>query len=763
MTSSHSILGHPVKRVEDPRFITGRGAYTDDIRVEGALHAAFVRAPLAHALVRAVDPASALAIEGVVAVYTAATLGVEPYGRPAALARTPLAADRVRYVMEPVALVLAETRGAAVDGATAVLVDYDPLPVVVDPRTAMADGAPLLFPDSGSNVCHSIEVGWDPDPLADAEVRITAEVVNQRLAPVPMETSAIIAVPEADGGLRVWLSTQHAHGARNELARVLKIEPSRLRVTAPDVGGGFGAKIYVYPEYIAVARAALLSGRPVRWTETRSENLTGMCHGRAQWQRLEIGATRDGRITGMRWNVVQDAGAYYGEPSLPALTHMMASGVYQVPKVAFRSASVFTNTTPIHAYRGAGRPEAAALIERTMDLLAARLGMDPVAIRRLNFIPKFEKTHETAVGTPYDVGDYAAALDRVLEISGYQALREEQRRRRESGDRKQLGIGLAVYVEITGGSPDSDYANLEPQADGTIALKVGTSSHGQGHETAYRQLVAAVLDVPFTQISYLQGDTATVARGNGTYGSRSLQIGGTAVKLAADAVRERSSRLAAHLLEADPADIVFEAGRIQVAGVPERGFTWAELVAAASTRELPEDLPRGLGAEVDFKIAGATFPFGAHVAVVEVDTETGDARLRDYFAVDDSGRLLNPLLADGQVHGGIAQGVAQALFETVIFDADGNPLTSSLLDYGIPSANELVEFVNDHTVTETFLNPLGAKGIGESGTIGSTPAVQNAVMDALRPLGVDHIDMPLSPLRVWTALRSASPEPAGRP
>jgi len=758
-----SILGHPVRRVEDPDLVTGTSRYVDDIPVDGALYAVFVRSTLAHGRVAAIDAARAREMPGVAGVLSAADVDLAPIGSGAtseAFARPILASEVVRFVGEPLAVVLAETREQAADAAEAVLIDYEPLPTVIDPERAMEAGAPLLFPEHGSNASLESEFG-DSDPLAGAEVVARGRFVNQRLAPVPMETNAALAVPNAESGeLTMWVSCQAPHYLRSGLAEPLGLKESQLRIIAPAVGGGFGAKIEVSPEHILVGALALHLGRPVRWMETRSESMTAMVHGRAQIQHVEIGAKKDGTITGVKVRLIGDGGAYPGQGAyLPGLTQLMLSGVYRIPAVAASLAFVATNATPVNAYRGAGRPEAAALIERAVDLLAGELGMDPVEVRRKNLIPKDAFPYTTATGAHYDVGDYERALDEALRLADYEGLRREQGERRRRGDLHQLGIGISCYVEITALALGNEFGAVEVHPDGRLTVLTGTSPHGQGHATAFAQIVAEMLKVPFDAVTVVHSDTALVPRGEGTMGSRSAQVGGSAVLRATEGVLERARRLAAHLLEAGVDDVVlFDDGRIGIAGAPDRALSWSELAEAASDpSRVPEGMEPGLAAKGDFsQSADGTFPFGAHVAVVEVDTQTGRTRLIRHVAVDDCGRILNPLLVEGQVHGGLAQGIAQALYEEVLYDEDGNPLTSSLMNYEIPSAAEFPLFETAHTETPTPLNPLGAKGIGESATIGSTPAVQNAVIDAVSHLGVRHIDMPLTPERVWRAIREAA-------
>jgi aerobic carbon-monoxide dehydrogenase large subunit len=755
-----SILGHAVRRREDPRLVTGTGRYVDDIRRDDCLHAAFVRSNLAHAEIAGIDTKDAAGAPGVVAVLTAADLHLAPLIAfemvAPAFARPPLASGRVRFVGEPIAIVVAESSEAAVDAAQRVIVELQPLVPVIDPKASRHGSGGLLFADAESNVAGHFGPRADGDVLKGAEVTVRARFVNQRLAPVPMETEAVLAVPE-DGRLTVWATNQTPFGLRAAVASALGIGDGDVRVVVPDMGGGFGAKAGARPEVVVVAAAAYRLGRAVKWIETRSENLIAMTHGRGQVQEIELGSTRDGRLIGLRARVVADLGAYPGIAMiLPMLTGQMSSGVYEIPAIDYEAHCVVTNTTPLGAYRGAGRPEAAAMIERAIDMLAVELGMDPAELRRRNLIPPDRFPHTTQGGATYDSGEYERALERLLELSDYSGLRKEQARRRASGNPKQLGIGLSVYVEVTAEGIGPEWGGVQVDPDGTIVVRSGTTSFGQGHETTLAQIAAEQLGVPIEAVRIVQSDTDAVERGLGTVGSRSMQHGGSAVLEAARSVRDKARDLAAHLLEAAPQDVIFVAGTVGVAGVPQRALTWAELaVAAADPARLPEGMDPGLKAESDFAGSGS-YPFGAHCAVAEVDVETGDARLVRFFAVDDCGRIINPLLAEGQIHGGIAQGTGQALYEEVVFDEEGNPLTGSLLDYAIPTIGEIPDVVTAVTETPSPNNPLGAKGVGESGTIGSTPAVQNAVVDALSHLGVRHIDMPLTPERVWTAIRAAN-------
>ncbi|MGH9049213.1 MAG: xanthine dehydrogenase family protein molybdopterin-binding subunit [Acidimicrobiia bacterium] len=761
MPMSGSILGNAVRRTEDPRILSGEARYFDDLEITGLLHLVFVRSTIAHARIESVDTSEAATMPGVVAVYAAGDLGLAPVQAfamvPPALARPPLASERVRFVGDIVAVAAAETRAQAVDAAELVIVDYDPLPAAADAEAALEDGAPVLFPDHGSNVAVELDFGDNANVFDGADVVVEGHFVNQRLAAVPMEPNGIVVEPDGEG-LRIHAPTQNPHGLRDPLAQALGLAPEHVRVIAPAVGGGFGAKASTYVEFVIACAVARALGRPVKWTETRSENMIAMNHGRAQLQHVELGLKRDGTFVGLRVRVVADSGAYPGTGAfLPFLTRSMAQGVYRIPEIQFNSVSVATTTTPVGAYRGAGRPEATALLERITDMAADELDIDPVELRRRNLLAPDEFPVTTATGSTYDVGDYARALDEAVRVAGYEELRRDQAARRERGDVVQLGIGVGCYVEVTAFGQFQEYAAIEVREDGKVVATVGTSAHGQGHETTFAMIVAELLGVPLEDVQIVQSDTGLVPRGMGTSGSRSMQAGGSAVYRASEQVLDKAKRLAAHLLEANVDDIVVHDGAaLGVAGVPASALAWGELaLAATDPAKLPEGMDPGLASALDFDQGAASFPFGAHIAVVEVDTETGRVELVRHVAVDDCGRILNPLLVAGQVHGGVAQGVAQALYEGVVYDDDGNPLTANLMDYAMPSAAELPSFEASNTETPTPLNPLGAKGIGESGTIGSTPAVQNAVVDALSVFGIRHVDMPMTAERVWRAIQDA--------
>jgi len=754
-----SILGTRVQRVEDPEFLTTGAVYTEDLRDErlaGALRLTVVRCPIAHARIASIDTSAAAAAPGCVAVFTAADLDDVPEQRPplpvypAEMAQPLLARDVVRYVGQPVAAVLTDDRYLGEDVAELVEVDYDPLPPVVDPREALT-GETALFPDVGSNVAYRGGELAEADPFAACEVVVRQQVHNQRVAVAPLEVRAAAAVWGDDGRVTAWVPNQGAQGTQAALARMLGVAQHQVRVITPAVGGAFGAKFGADPEHALVCALARRLQRPVTWVETRSENMVAMTHGRAQLQTLTIGGDRDGRVRAYRVEILQDSGAYprFGA-LLPSLTLLMAPGVYDIEHVDGSFVSVVTTTTPVGAYRGAGRPEATAAIERAMDLFAAELGIDPAEVRRRNLLPAFTEPYRSKGGALYDSGDYPAALERVLEAAGYDGLRAEQRRRREQGAPKQLGIGLSVYVEITGGGdesgPPKENATVEVHPDGSATILTGTSPHGQGHATVWAMLASDELGIPVERITVKWGDTDLVPEGGGTGGSRSLQQGGAAVRQASQELVELAKQFASEELEVAAEDLVVDhAGAgLAVRGVPGSGTSFADLAARHELR-----------VRTVFSAPGATYPFGAHVAVVEVDVETGKAELLRLVALDDAGTVINPLLAEGQRHGGLAQGAAQALLEEVLYDDGGNPITSNLASYPIVSATELPSFELVTTETPTSYNPLGAKGIGEAGTIGSTPAVQNAVVDALAHLGVRHIDMPTTPMRVWSAITAA--------
>lgn len=760
-----SILGTEVRRVEDPDLLRGRGDYVGDVDLSDVdvLHAVFVRSPMAHAEVLGVDGSAASAASGVVGVFTAAEMGDDPVPPFAQIndrvPRTALAVDRVRFVGDAVALVVATGRVAAVDAAELVDVDYRELDAVVDMEAALAPQAPLQMPELGTNVALAVkdpdagDPSSAPDVLDDASRVVRLRMENNRMASSPIEGHGILVRPRVEGeevtGLDVTLGTQHPHLAQQLLCRWTGLDASTVRVRAPHVGGAFGGKAGITPEHAAVVRAAVQLRQPVRWVETRSESMLSMSS-RGQVQYVELGLDDEARITGMRCRMVGDCGAYagFGGSFASGSTRTMSEGSYVVPRLRYDAVSVMTNTAPTGAFRGAGRPEAAAMLERIVDHAARECGVAPEQFRRRNFVPPEGFPHETKFGARYDTGDYARALDAALEAVGAEEVRAEQARRRESGSPWQLGLGLASYVEITGFG-GSEYAGIRVAEDGSLTVMAGTSAHGQGHATAFSMLVADELGLPLERIRYLQSDTAQVRTGGGTGGARSLQLGGSAVLEAAVELREQATRWAADLLEVAEADVELVDGRFGVRGVPDTGVDWDEVAARA------HEAGEGLSVDHDFRQDGSTFPFGTHASVVEVDVETGAVRLLRHVAVDDCGTVVNPLLVRGQQHGGCAQGISQALWEEFCYDEAGNPVTASLADYTLPTAADLVPLEARLTETPTDRNPLGAKGIGEAATVGSTPAVQNAVIDAVAHLGVRHIDIPCTPERVLRAVQEA--------
>lgn len=754
-----TLSGTPVPRVEDHALLTRGGTYTYDLsddRLKGGLHAWFVRSGVAHAQLRAVHTEAAASAPGVHRVFTGSDLddiGTRLLRSPdfnAAMTGPLLATDRIRYVGEPVALVLAESRCAAEDAAGLVVVDCEPLTAVTDVCRAASDET-LLFDDAGTN---TVVVIGDPDAadphlFDNCPVVIEQVITNQRLAPVPLETRAAAAVWGEDGRLTIWFPHQGAQPARQALAELLAIPVERIRVITPDVGGAFGAKYGAEPEHALVAWAARQVGRPVRWFEARSENLVAMVHGRAQQQRVTLGGLRDGTVRAYRLELLQDAGAYpYTGALLPSFAVAMASGTYAFERVDAWARSVVTNTTPVGAYRGAGRPEATAAIERGLDVLAAELEMDPAEVRRRNLIPAFVEPREVATGAVYDSGDYGTALDKVLAAADYDRLRAEQRQRRQAGDVRALGIGMACYVELTGGAGEayarSERASVEMHGDGSVTVLTGVSPHGQGHETSWAMLTADVLGVPMAAVTVRWGDTDLVPEGGGTGGSRSLQLGGSAVRAACEQLLRDAEERAAALVDRGAVRFDRDLCAFVRADSPGAGI---ELI------RLAKDSP--LRAEAMFTAAAPTFPFGAHLAVVEVDTETGQIDLRRMVAVDEAGTVLNPLIVEGQLHGGIAQGIGQALVEEITYDVAGLPHQRNLATYPTLRAADLPDFELVSMQTPSPLNPLGVKGVAEAGTVGATPAVHNAVVDALAHFGVWHLDMPASPQRIWRALAQA--------
>jgi aerobic carbon-monoxide dehydrogenase large subunit len=765
-------IGAHVLRSEDDALLRGAGRYVDDLAV-GQLRAVFVRSTVAHARLARVDVTDALAMPGVVAVFTAADLPLATMRAhrmlPDAFDREPLADGTVRFVGEPIAIVVAESRATAVDAADVVTVEYEPLGSVVDPADSLAAGAPVMFPEIGNNIVFERTAGTADEVLAGADLVVRGRFVNQRVATAPMEPDGALAVPDPQtGGLTLYASTQRVHLVRDEVAHVLGLDPQLVRVIAPQVGGGFGGKFEAAPEAVVLAAASLRLQRPIGWTQTRSENLLSMPHGRGQIQEVALAVRADGTLLGLWAELLGDAGAYAVTGSLiPNATLMMLPGTYRMERAGGSGRSVFTNTTPMGAYRGAGRPEACAIVERLVDMAAVELGVDPVDLRRRNLVGRDAFPYRSATGMTYDSGDYAACLDGLTELIGYDALRREQAERRVAGSNRLLGIGVAMWIDCTPMNRPGEYAAVRVLPGDGDALKVtvsdGAGDQGQAHRTTWAMILSDVLAVPVGAVELLAADTFVVPQGEGTGSARSLQLAGNAVAQAGRDILDQARAVAAHLLEAAPADIDATAeGRLGVVGSPARSVSWADVARAASDpASLPPDVAaalgaHGLSAEIDFVQGGPTFPAGAHAAVVEVDVETGQVRLVQFGAVDDCGRVINPVSVAGQQQGGIVQGIGQALFEEIVYDGDGNPRTTSFADYLVASAAELPNIDVRSVEVVSPVNPLGAKGIGQAGAIGSTPAVQNAVVDALAHLGVRHIDLPLGPERVWRAIGEAA-------
>jgi len=786
------LFGASIKRREDPRLVTGRATYTDDLRFPGLTYAQIVRSPHAHARIRRVDVEAARRHPGVIAAFTGRDLqgSINPIPTawliPNSELKTPphpaLATEMVRYAGDGVAVVVAEDPYAARDAAALVRVEYEPLPAVVDQQRAMAPGAPQVHADVPNNLAFKWVIGNSEATAAafkEAErdgVVVAQRFVNQRLIPNAIEPRGVVAsFNSGSGDLTVWYTTQNPHIARFLMSVVTGIPEHKVRIVAPEVGGGFGSKIPFYADEAVIAFCARATGRPVKWTEDRRENYQATIHGRDHITDLEVAARRDGTITAIRGKTWANLGAYLSTaaPGVPTILHgLMLTGCYTIPNIDYVVYGVLTNTTPVDAYRGAGRPEATYLIERIVDLVAARLNRDPVDIRRQNFIPSGRFPYTTVEGLAYDSGDYGPALDRALEMVGYPRLREEQKRGPRNG--KHLGIGLSTYVEICGLGPsavagavgfqgglwESAIVRLHPTAKATVFT--GASPHGQGEETTFAQIVATELGLPIDDIEVVHGDTAAVPMGWGTYGSRTTVVGGAAVALAARRVREKAAKIAAHLLEAAEQDIVFDQGRFAVRGSPGRVKTIQEVTLQAYLAwNLPPGVEPALEASAFFDPSNFTFPFGTHIAVVEVDAGTGEVELKRYVAVDDCGRVINPLIVDGQVHGGVVQGIAQALCEGAAYSPDGQLLTGSMADYAVPRAHMFPPFETARTETPSPHNPLGVKGVGETGTIASTAAIVNAVVDALRPYGITHLDMPLTPERIWNAIHGKPREVKG--
>ncbi len=775
-------VGKARLRKEDARLITGQTRWTDNLRLTGMLHMAVVRSPMAHARIRAVDCSRATSMPGVAVVLTGQDLAAEQGSLPCAWPITEdmksppapaLAVDEVNFAGEAVALVIADSAYHAADAVAAVDVDYDELPVVLDLREALQDND-LVHPDLGTNRCatwiyDSAEAGTGTDvedEIAGAEVVLERTFRQQRLIPAFMEPRSVVVDPGADM-FTVWSATQIPHILRWMLAAVSGIAEHRIRVIAPDVGGGFGGKLQVTPEELLCLLVARRMGRPVKWTESRTESMLSGHHGRDQLQKITLSARRDGTVTGLKVELLADMGAYLRllTPGVPILGAFMFNAIYKFAAYRFVCTNVFTNKVPTDAYRGAGRPEATFAIERMMDELAAELGMDPMRVRELNWIKHEEFPFDSVAGLTYDSGDYEAATARAVELFGYEEMRAEQERRRSSGDPVQLGIGISTYTEMCGLAPSRvlgalryaaggwETASIRMLPTGKVEVITGTSPHGQGHETVWSQIVADRLGVPFEDVEVLHGDTATSHKGMDSYGSRSLAVGGTALVHAADKVLAKARTLAAHMMECDEADVEFASGSFSVRGTSTARTLGDVVLAAHVAHDLPEGMEPGLDADATFDPDNFSFPHGTHLCATEVDTETGMVKIVRYVAVDDVGTVVNPLIVDGQVHGGLAQGIAQALYEEAVHDEMGTLTTATLADYLMPCAADLPAFLTDRTTTPATSNPLGAKGVGEAGTIASTPAVVNAVIDAVRHLGVTDIEMPCSPERVWNALQ----------
>jgi len=778
------MVGASVRRKEDPRLITGSSTYVDDVQLPGILHAAFVRSPYPHGVLNGVDVSAAESAPGVVAIVTGDNLhqylanadtssrgedsGEEDTGEseedaadaiPVPAIR-PLASGKVRFVGEAIAMVIAATRAQAVDATELVELDIDPLDAVTDVFAASVDGSPLVYDEVANNVGAVVggKRGGDVDAaFASAPFTAHARIRSQRLSAVPIEPRAVLAAADPiTRGVTFWTSTQAPHWNRNEVADALGLKQNQVRCIAPEVGGGFGQKIGAYPEDFLVTGAAYKLRRPVKWTETRSENFLGSAHGRNQWADIEAAADETGKILALRARITADAGALPKGLGLAASTWMMSTGCYDIPALDYVCTTVYTNTGANHAYRGAGRPEAAYYIERIIDLVADATGIDPIEVRRVNFIQADRFPFDTLSGLQYDSGDYDKALNKALDIVDYQALRREQATLREQG--RYVGIGLSTYVEICGFGPyESSTVRVEPS--GAVTIFTGISPHGQGQETTFAQLASDNIGADFDDVVVQHGDTGNTPQGNGTMGSRGLAVGGAAVMLSLDKIRDKARQIAAHILEALVEDVELEDGVYRVQGVPTRSVTLADIAGAAYGGDLPDEFDAGLESTDFFRPSGTTFPFGTHIAVVEVLPETGEIRFLRYVAVDDCGKIISPMLVTGQVHGGLAQGIGQALFEEVHYDESGELISGTLNDYVAPRAHHFPEFESHHTETPTYINQMGAKGIGEAATIGATPATVNAVIDALEPWGITHLNTPFTPQRVWDAIQAAHQSP----
>ncbi|MFY9806140.1 MAG: xanthine dehydrogenase family protein molybdopterin-binding subunit [Pseudonocardiaceae bacterium] len=778
-------FGRARKRKEDARLITGRTRWTDNITLPGMLHLAVVRSPLAHAKITKINADAARRMPGVHGVFTAADLDAEGISLPCAWPITadmkspqspPLAVDTVHFAGEGVAIVVARDAASARDAADAVEVDYDPMEPVLDMEAALADGATLVHPELGTNrnalwIFDSAAAGSGSnvaDAIRDAEVVVKRRFRQQRLIPAFMEPRSVVVDPTGEQ-LTMWSATQVPHILRLMIAMTLSVPEHKVRVVAPDVGGGFGGKLQVTPEEIATVMVARRLGKPVKWTETRSESLVSAHHGRDQIQDITIAARRDGTVTGLKVELLADMGAYLRlvSPGIPILGAFMYNSIYKFPAYHFACTNVFTTKTPTDAYRGAGRPEATFAIERIMDELAVEIGMEPLELRERNWIKHDEFPYTTVSTLTYDSGNYEAATERAKELFDYDGLRAEQRRRREADDPVQLGIGISTFTEMCGLAPSRvlgalrygagvwEHASIRMLPTGTVEVVTGSSPHGQGHETAWSQIVADRLGVAFEDVEVLHGDTQSSPKGMDTYGSRSLTVGGIALVKATDKVVEKARKIAAHMLECAEADLDYVRGKFTIKGTDKHVTVSEVALRVFAAHDLPDGVEASLDSDATFDPENFSFPHGTHLCATEVDTETGRVSIRRYVCVDDVGTVVNPLIVEGQVQGGLAQGIAQALFEEAIYDEGGTLTTGTLADYLVPSAVDLPHFTTDRTETPATTNPLGVKGVGEAGTIASTPAVVNAVLDAVRHLGVTDIDMPCSPQRVWRAVQSA--------
>ncbi len=772
------LLGERIKRKEDPRLIQGRGHYVDDLKLDGMLHMAFVRSMHAHARILSTNVSAARSLPGVVDVITGGDikglLGFVPCAAGMEGLKVPdhpcLADGKVCYVGEPIAAVVATSRYVARDARDLIEVDYEPLPAVPPPEKALEAGSPVIHEKLGDNLAFvaKLDSGDWKSIEADASLKVVkARFINQRLAPVAMETRGVIAsYSPGEDTLTVWSSTQIPHILKTQLAIMSGVDEARCRVITPEVGGAFGSKLNVYGEEALACFASRRAGKPVKWIEGRRENMLGTIHGRDQINDVEVYVQPDGKAVALKCWIIADLGAYHQllTPAIPTLTALMILGCYDIPNVFVETKGVFTNKMATDAYRGAGRPEATYVIERAMDLVAQELKMDPVDVRVKNF-PASKKNIVLPTGVTYDTADYPKSLKKALKLAGYAKLRREQERLRKEG--RYLGIGLSTYVEICAMGPSSrmpaggwEFGSVRVDPTGKVTVMSGTSPHGQGEETSFAQIVADGLGIPYDDVTVFHGDTGSVPMGIGTFGSRTTAVGGTAIYNATERIRKKMARIAAAKLGVKASELVFRDSKIQTED-GQKSIGFGEVVAEAIfAKQLPPGIEPGLNEQCVFEPANYTFPFGAHIAVVEVDAQTGEIALRNYYAVDDCGRVLNPMLVDGQIHGGIVQSIGQALYEEHIYDENGQVVTGELLDYALPKAHQLPWLDTQTTQTRTPVNPLGVKGVGEAGTIGCTPAIVNAVVDALAPFGVKHIDMPLKPEKIWNILKQGAVQKA---